>query len=183
MMKKHKSTNRGFTLIELLTAVSIFAVVMVISMGSVLGVFDANRKSRSLKTVMTNLNLALESMSKEVRFGENYHCNSQVTGSITSPQNCASGNILLSFLSNEGNQITYRLNNQSIEKRINGEDFIAVTAPELVVDDLDFYVLGAGTGDTLQPKVILRVKSHAGTGRGRSDFTLQTLMSQREPDI
>lgn len=182
-MKTPKLTNRGFTLVELLTAVSIFAIVMVISMGSVLGIFDANRKTRSLKTVMTNLNLALESMSKEVRFGQNYHCNGQVTGTITTPRNCASGDTLLSFLSNEGDQVTYRLSNQTIEKRINSEDFIAVTAPELVVDDLDFYVLGAGTGNTLQPKVIVRIKSHAGTGRSRSDFTLQTLLSQREPDI
>ena len=66
--------KKGFTLIELMTAMAIFTVIMAISMGSITGIFDANRKSRSLKTAITNLNLAVESMSKEMRFGKNYHC-------------------------------------------------------------------------------------------------------------
>ena len=59
MMKKSK-LNRGFTLIELMTAVSIFVVVMTISMGAILNIFDANRKARTLKTVLNNLNLVVE---------------------------------------------------------------------------------------------------------------------------
>ena len=175
------TTNKGFTLIELMVAISIFIIVMTISMGSIIGVFDANRKSRSLKTVLNNLNLAVESMSKEMRFGKNYHCG--LSGIITAPQNCSSGDTFMSFLSSGGVQITYRFNNQTIEKRVGSGGFIAVTAPEIVVDDLIFYTLGAGTSDTLQPKVIMRIKSHAGTGKGRSDFTLQTLVSQRVLDI
>ena len=175
--------KRGFTLIELMTAMSIFLVVMTISMGSILNVFDANRKSRSLKTVLNNLNLVVESMSREMRYGRNYHCGAG--GNISSPQDCwPSGDMLMSFLSSDGLQTTYRLNNASIEKRIGTGLYIAVTAPEIVIDDLVFYALGAGTGDVLQPKVIMRIKSHAGTtGKGRSDFTLQTLVSQRILDI
>ncbi|MDO8565246.1 MAG: prepilin-type N-terminal cleavage/methylation domain-containing protein [bacterium] len=171
---------RGFTLMELLIAISVFAVIMTLSMGSIVGVFDANRKSRSLKTVMNNLNLAVESMSKEMRFGENYHCGS---GTITVPQNCPSGDTLMSFLSSEGEQITYRLSGASIEKEVNGGGFVPVTAPELVIDNLAFYTLGAGTSNTLQPKVVINIKSHAGSGKGRSDFTIETLVSQRTLDI
>jgi prepilin-type N-terminal cleavage/methylation domain-containing protein len=156
-----RTDNRGFTLIELMTAVSIFVIIMTISMGSITGVFEANRKSRSLKTVLNNLNLAVESMSKEMRYGKNYHCGS---GTVTLPQNCPSGGTLMSFLSSEGVQITYRLSGQAI-------------------DDLTFYTLGAGTGNLLQPKVIIKIKSHAGTDKGRSDLTLQTLVSQRTLDI
>jgi prepilin-type N-terminal cleavage/methylation domain-containing protein len=175
-----KSTTDGFTLIELMVAVSIFIIVMTISMGSIIGVFDANRKSRSLTTVLNNLNLAVESMSKEMLFGKNYHCGS---GTITEPQNCPSGDDFISFLSSDNIQITYRLNNQSIEKRLDSGDFISVTAPEIIIDDLIFYTLGAGTSDNLQPKVIIKIQSHAGTMEGRTDFTLQTLVSQRALDI
>jgi len=183
--KKNKNFARvfstgGFTLIELMVAVSIFIIVMTISMGSIIGVFDANRKSRSLTTVLNNLNLAVESMSKEMLFGKNYHCGS---GTVTVPQNCPTGDNLMSFLSSDNIQITYRFNNQSIEKRVNSGDFIAVTAPEIVIDDLVFYTLGAGTSDTLQPKVVIKIQSHAGTGAGQTDFTLQTLVSQRTLDI
>lgn len=172
--------KKGFTLIELMTAVSIFAIVMTISMSSIIGVLDANRKSRSLKTVLNNLNLAVESMSKEMRFGKNYHCGS---GTVTEPQNCPSGDTLMSFLSSDTTQITYRFNNGAIEKKVDDGAYIAVTAPEIVIDNLTFFALGAGTDDSLQPKVIVKIKSHAGTGRGRSDFTLQTLVSQRALDI
>src|SRR3990167_9012172 len=87
--------KKGFTLIELMVAISIFIVVMTISMGSILNVFDANRKSRSLKTVLNNLNLAVESMSKEMRFGKNYHCGS---GTLPVPQKYPGGGTLIRFL-------------------------------------------------------------------------------------
>ncbi|KKT66972.1 MAG: hypothetical protein UW61_C0019G0002 [Candidatus Curtissbacteria bacterium GW2011_GWC1_44_33] len=172
--------RRGFTLVELMVAMSIFIIVMTISMGSILGVFDANRKSRSLKIVLNNLNLAVESMSKEMRFGKNYHCGS---GTVTVPQNCPGGDTLMSFLSSDNIQITYRLNNQTIEKKLDNGDYIAVTAPEIVIDNLTFYTVGAGASNTLQPKVIIKIQSHAGLGADRSDFTLQTLVSQRVLDI
>src|SRR3989338_687085 len=99
--------KKGFTLIELMTALSIFIIVMTISMGSIIGIFDANRKSRSLKTVLNNLNLAVESMSREMRFGKNYHCGS---GTVTDPQDCPAGDTLISFLSSNNIQTTYRFN-------------------------------------------------------------------------
>ncbi|MBX4181431.1 prepilin-type N-terminal cleavage/methylation domain-containing protein [Candidatus Parcubacteria bacterium] len=173
--------KKGFTLIELMTAVSIFAIIMVISMGSIVGIFDANRKSRSLKTVMSNLNLAVESLSKEVRFGTKYHCGG---GDVTLPVNCASGDTSLSFLASDGSQITYRLNAGALEKQVGTSGiFVPVTAPELVIDDMGFYVLGAGNTNTLQPKVTIRIKGHSGAGKSRTDFTLQTLVSQRILDI
>jgi len=175
------NTKKGFTLIELMTSLSLFIIVMTISMTSIFGVFNANRKSRTLKTVMSNLNLAVESMSREMRFGENYHCGSD--GDILTPQNCPAGDTSMSFLSSEGTQITYRLSNQSLEKKIDSGDYIQVTAPEIVIDDLVFYTLGAGLDNLLQPKVIIKIKSHAGTGNARTDFTLQTLVSQRALDI
>lgn len=173
--------NKGFTLIELMVAVSIFIIVMTISMSSILGAFDADRKSRSLKTVLNNLNLAVESMSKEMRFGKNYHCGS--SGTITEPQSCSLGDNLISFLSSDDVQITYRLNGTTIEKQVGTEGFIDLTAPEIIVDDLSFYVLGAETGDSLQPKVLIKIMGHAGENKGRSDFTLQTLVSQRTLDL
>jgi len=77
-------TDKGFTLIELMVSVSVFIIIMTISMGAILGVFDSNRKSRALRTVMNNLNLSMESMSKEMRYGSSYHCGSG--GTFNLPQ-------------------------------------------------------------------------------------------------
>ena len=89
----------------------------------------------------------------------------------------------MSFLSSDDLQITYRLNGTTIEKKTENEIYLPVTGPEIIIDDLTFFTLGAGTGDLLQPKVIIKIKSHSGTGKGQTDFVLQTLVSQRNFDI
>ena len=195
--KKHKlseffgvssQSERGFTLIELMTSLSIFLIVVTVSLGSIIGIFDANRKSRSLKTVMGNLNLAVETMSKEVRFGRNYHCEVNALSSppFTSPQNCSTGGQLVSFLSNDDLQIVYRLNHGTIEVSSNGgSSYTPLTAPEITIESLTFYVLGAGVApsNTLQPKVIMNIRGEAGVNdKTKSIFTLQTTISQRYLD-
>lgn len=172
--------KKGFTLIEMMTAVSVFLVVMTISMGAILGIFDANKKAESSKTVMDNLNFATETMSREIRFGKNYHCGAG--GNLASPQNCLSGDSLASFLSSDGIQTVYRLNGTSIEKSIDGGNtYLAVTAPEIKINSLSFYVVGANPPpDTLQPKVLIKINGTAGAkANTTTSFTLETMASQR----
>lgn len=173
--------RKGFTLIELMVSLSIFIIVVMLSMGSILGIFDANRKSKSLKSVMSNLNLAVESMSKEMRYGWNYHCGS--SGTITVAQNCPAGDTFMSFLSSDNEQISYRLNGAALEKQINGGDFVAVTAPEVTIQSLKFYTLGAGLNNVLQPKVLILLKGSAGSGKDATGFILETMVSQRRVDV
>ncbi|MEX2010250.1 MAG: type II secretion system protein [Parcubacteria group bacterium] len=181
---KNLKKNSGFTLLEIMVSLSIFMVVMTISMGAILNVYDANRKSRAESAVMGNLNLAVETMTREMRFGRNYHCGS--TGVLTNPQNCASGGNYMSFLSSEGVQIIYRQSGTLIEKSTSGGAFLAVTAPEVRVESLEFFVLGStieATGSEQQPRVLIKIKGNAGEKAiARSEFALQTLVSQRRLD-
>ncbi|MDB5194041.1 MAG: seg [Parcubacteria group bacterium] len=167
-----------------MTSLTIFIIIMTISMGAILGVFDANRRSQSESVVMNNLNLAVESMAREMRFGINYHCGS--SGDITVPQNCAQGNTFISFLTSDGVQMVYRLNGNSIERSTDGGlSYLAVTAPEIVVENLTFYVLGGGAppANLNQPKTLITLKGHAGDKVGtQTVFSLQTLVSQRRLD-
>lgn len=182
---KHSLINqKGFTLIELMTSLSVFAVIMTISMGSILGVFNANRKSESLKTIMDNLNFTMETMSREIRFGKNYHCERPSQGStpITEPENCTpEGNGWMSFLGADGKQTTYQINNTWIEKSTDGGvTFVAVTSPEVMITGFRFFVYGAELGDSLQPRVLIQVRGYAGNKQNtQSSFTLQTLVTQR----
>jgi prepilin-type N-terminal cleavage/methylation domain-containing protein len=170
--------EHGFTLVEIMVSVSIFLIIVTISMGAILGVFSANRKARSQKTIMNNLNLSLEAMSREMRFGSKYHCGS---GPITTTQDCNSGDTSVSFLSQDGKQITYKLNGTSIEKSVDSSGLIPVTSSDVSILNLKFYVIGSTFGDTMQPKVIIVVKGYAGT-KSRSDFSLETMVSQRQID-
>lgn len=173
-------TKRGFTLIEIMTAVSIFAVVMTISMGAILQVFNTNRKSEALKAVMDNLNLTVESMSREIRFGRDYDC-----GAEGGDTNCSGSEDTMRFTASDGREIVYELADGTIYKSTDGgAGFLPVTAAEIEISDLSFYVLGTLAGDALQPKVIIKIKGTAGVKDvDETDFTLQTLVSQRQLDI
>ena len=174
--------RRGFTLVEILTAVSLFIVVMTVATGAILQVTQANRKTESLKVVMDNLNFALESMSRDIRFGKNYHCG--VNGTIAAPQNCPAGDIFLSMLNQNNDQVTYRLTGFQITKTVNGSPAIPVTAPEISITSLNFFVLGANPlPDALQPSVVMKVQGFAGNrADSTSRFTVQTEVSQRAID-
>ncbi|MBX4200370.1 type II secretion system GspH family protein [Candidatus Parcubacteria bacterium] len=183
-MKKEK----GFTLIELMTAVSVFVVIMTVSMGAILGVFEASRKTRSIRVVLDNLDFAMEAMTREMRYGKNYHCESDPGASppFTSVQNCGSGGKLVSFLSSDNIQIAYRIHGTTLEKSEDGgATYISATSPEVTLNSSSFfYVTGAVVGDPLQPRTLIKMSGTAGTQqKTQTDFTLQTLVSQRALDI
>ncbi|MDB5254034.1 MAG: seg [Parcubacteria group bacterium] len=186
--------KKGFTLIEMMTAVSIFLVVMTISMGAIIGVFEANRKSESLKIVMDNLNQSLEAASREIRFGKTYHCETNsvalnINNSFDIPQNCSGGGKLVAFRNTAGELTTYRVKDLVLEKSIDGGPYIMLTAPEIRIDStgMNFYVTGAepvSSGDYLQPRVLIKLRGRAGFAgtSARVDFSVQTTVSQRMLD-
>ena len=87
---KKRKENKGFTLVEVLVAVALFTIIATISMGALVSIFDANKKSQTSKTVVDNLNLSIEDMIRTIRFGTNYHCGS--SGNLNTSQNCSGGN-------------------------------------------------------------------------------------------
>jgi len=181
----------GFTIIELTVALGLFTVVMLISVGALLSIVDANRKVRALGSVMDNLSFAIENMSRSIRVGDTYHCGT--SGSIVSPRNCSNGDSFFAFEAtdgdpgNSGDQIVFRLNGNQIEKSTDsGSTYLSITAPEIVIDSgtgLQFYVVGTSSGDNRQPRVIMVIRGQAGVKTKEiSRFEIQTTISQRSVD-
>lgn len=75
-MSQTENNKKGFTLIEMMVSLAIFSVVAVIAAGALLRIVDSNRKAQSIQSAMSNLNFALESMTRELRQGTKYYCNS-----------------------------------------------------------------------------------------------------------
>jgi prepilin-type N-terminal cleavage/methylation domain-containing protein len=189
--------TKGFTLVELIVSLALFTVVTLVAIGALLSIVGVNRKTQSAKSVINNLNLAVESISKSMRVGSSYHCE-QVVGTfvpldLDTPEDCPSGGNLIAFEGASGDrtdstdQIVYRLNGTQVEKSINGgASFLGVTAPEVDVTEgvgLRFYVLGTSNSDGLQPRVIITLRGLVDFGNNAStDFNLQTSVSQREAD-
>ena len=182
--------DRAFTLIEVLVSVSIFALVMLVATGSVFSIVQANKKTHTLKSVMTNLNYALEAMTRDIRVGFKYTCDGSGDCS-TNP------GTRLTFKANRdidgdgsydatnlNDQIEYTLTSGKITKSILGTNSSTwnVTADEITIQSLKFYVIGTGTTDGKQPKVVITLQGYAGIGNTRSEFNIQTTISQRAID-
>lgn len=186
-----RQTQRGggFTLVEMLVAVGLFALIASFALGAVLSIFDANRKARSSKTVVDNLNLSIENMQRTVRFGGNYHCGS--SGSLFSPQNCPNGDSLLA-VTFKNNLIVYKFcsDSKSIRRSdITGEtncnNMTQITSSDTVIEYVRFKVFGSEvSNNNEQPYILAVIKGYVGTRpTSQSSFSIQTLMSQRKLDI
>ncbi len=189
------NASSGFTLVEMLIAFGIFAVIMVMAVGSLLSIMQANYKAQTLKSVVNNLHFAFENITRNLRTGYGYHCDSEGDlgrGKLAQPADCQNApSSSIAFKGSDGRVMSYRQNGSVIERAIvsdypdliNGA-YVPITAPEVTVDQLQFYVAGSNSDDKYQPRVlILAHGSMKGKGKVPSEFTIQTLVSQRVLDV
>lgn len=165
-----KGRASGFTLIETLIAVALFSILMVITIGSLTVLIDSNRKARSEKSVINNVNAAVEIMSRSIRDGSGYVC--------TPNPNCTGANGQIRFVAKDGSTIVYRVANNTIERSVNGgTSFTPITSPEVRVNNLSFEAVGI-SGEV--PKFQITVKATTiGENATAADLNLQTTVSQR----
>jgi prepilin-type N-terminal cleavage/methylation domain-containing protein len=217
-MMLQRKKQQGFTLIEMLVSVAIFTVVMVIALGALLSMSEADRKAETLKTVINNLNFALDSMSRSIRTGSSYDCGETRSDVAPTPTNCNTANYAMTFAAAPGTQtgcssggactVMFCLGsastdtcgigagNTTILRSINGSTPAPITAPEVQVGTVTFYIVGAPTGDGLQPKVTILLngfvpvsgspttQSQCGSpGITCSIFNLETSVTQRIYDL
>lgn len=185
--------KKGFTLIEVMVAVSIFTMVMLVATGAVFSIVEANKKTHSLKSVMTNLDFALESMTRNIRVGTGYVC---MDSSGSHRGDCFDGDVGLHLTSNiaaglnQGNmhlEYTFKKDENGvgrIYRQFLEQDTspIPITAQEINITDMKFFVTGSLQDDYKQPKVVIILRGYAGTGETQSSFNIQTTVSQRSID-
>ena len=186
--------NKGFSLIEILVAVSIFAVAATISVGALISLTDAQQKILALRVVQDNLSYALDTMGKEIRTVSSYHCGADINDFLATPRDCSTfpGGPSFTFINNVGDKITYRFNDNRIERVLNGNpaNALVMTASDAVITSLSFYVVGSPGGflcggvtipsDQLQPRVTVILKGAAGIKEKiKSHINIQTTISQR----
>ncbi|HBM45415.1 MAG: hypothetical protein UR85_C0011G0009 [Candidatus Nomurabacteria bacterium GW2011_GWF2_35_66] len=82
--KKTKQKKSGFTLIEIMVSISIFSVVMLIVIGALLMLNDANKKAQATRAIVDNLNFAMDDITRSIRTGKDFKCGlSVVDGNVT----------------------------------------------------------------------------------------------------
>jgi prepilin-type N-terminal cleavage/methylation domain-containing protein len=175
---------RGFTLVEMLVSVALFSIVMLIGLGALLTLVDQNRHAQALNAAMTNLNFALESMSRTIRTGTGYQC--------AGGGDCVvSGGNSITFTSQDGDTITYEYVSGSsalyrcFASSCNSGNRVRLTGPDVTISYARFYVRGSALtpGDTTQAHVIMTIVGSVATKNGVQGFNVQTTVTQRLPDL
>lgn len=189
--QKLQRQTGGFTLIELMVSVTLFTVVMLVSVGALLSLVAANRKARALESVINNLNITLDGMVRAVRMGSKYNCGSAAIPSDIEGGNCPSGLQAFSFApyGSDPTEQTERFyytfsNGQLYRSKTGGTNPVAITAPEVSITDITFYVVGTIPRDIVQPKVVIVVKGTAGENAAtQTTFYIQATAVERTLDI
>jgi prepilin-type N-terminal cleavage/methylation domain-containing protein len=175
-----KNKKTGFTLIELMVSVTLFAVVMVISMGAILTIVDGNKKNQTMQVAINNLNFAVESMTRSIKTGYNYEVTNEVgeckslSLNITEDQDGndvddAVNYYLKEFPGGDNSGLFYH----NLDTDYEG----FITAPDLNITDLCFRKT-----DDLQPALTIVIQGETtGSKEGlKTTFNLFTSVTQRQ---
>ncbi|OGZ08360.1 MAG: hypothetical protein A3C93_02745 [Candidatus Lloydbacteria bacterium RIFCSPHIGHO2_02_FULL_54_17] len=182
----------------MIVAIGIFVTILIIIIGALVSVNDAARKARSMRVVTENLSAAIDSMSRTIRVGKTFHCDCSGLATTT-PQDCkltmtgevdGGGDVCLAFEGQLGvptlpdDQISYKLSGRSIVRSIdNGATYLPLTAPELGITDLKFFVDGTTPGFD-QPVITIVVRGSASTTRRTAtSFNVQTTVGAYTPNL
>jgi len=183
------NVKRGFTLIELLVSIALFSIIILISIGTLLSLVDANRQAQSLTSISNNLNFALDTMARSISTGYDYYCGSGTVGngwSSGSTRDCLANEASqwLRFTNDDGETVTYYAQSSALW-RIKDGNTQRLTAPEITVNAVGFYVTGtARGGDTVQPTVTIMIQATAGSDASTdSTFNVETTVTQRILDL
>lgn len=197
---KQTSAHGAFSLIELLISMALFSVVLLMATGTLLVVIDANAKAQTTQDAMTNLTLALDSMTREIRTGSGYYCTSAAAGKPgegrTIQNDCTSGNTALwimeggsSLTAGSGSsRIGYRFTTSGsrgvLQRAIGNGAWTDVTSSNVNVTGGYFWVTNSLLTDGRQPSVTVYLTGSAGSlDATDSTFTLQTTISKRIIDL
>lgn len=205
MQNKNNNKSGGYTIIETMIAVSLFVIIVMAGMGSLLNANLLQQKSQRMRSIIDSLSFVMEDMSKNLRTGYNYQCLFEegdflpfLSPATSNPKSCPSGGwgIVFEYANGDPNddidQWVYYIYDDHIYKTTAGPNtdtinYVQLTPAEVVIDTTEsgFFVDGAEPppGDSKQPFVTIKLVGTITFKNIVTPFTLQTSVSQRQIDI
>ena len=182
---KKVAVQSGFTLIEILVALSVFGLVGVLAVGSVVSTSTNYRRVESETSALRDLKSAFETVASELRTGSTWECyDNDVVQS-----DCSGSWDEFRFLNDRNEQISYYFadtpgnsRTQLVREDATTTRVAAVTGPDIDFSSWSFALNGHDPSDTIQPGLRINV---VGTwyGNGTSEqFHYETYVTQRNLD-
>lgn len=194
LLQNKKYSFKGFTLVEILVVLGLFSSVMTIAAGALFATQAINVKLQETQSILDNVNLSMETMTREIRYGTNFHCGvSLLAASSTLRKNCTfanQGGTVIFFKPNtmtgDNDRVAYYSSSTGIIYR---DEYVSgatttyqVTGDDVSIKSLVFYVTGANTvssssmdvneeHDYLQPLITLSI---AGETKSKKSGTTAT---------
>ncbi len=185
------SHQKGFTLIELMIATTLFTIVMMMGIGSLVVSSNFAKASQKLRIAVDNVNFAMESMTRELRTGTHYYCNTTYTmNNDNLVGDCTAGTVIafnpqtappyrIAYYRTLRGDGTYTLERCEFTTANICSD---VVSKEVDVQMLKFYVTGSLLADKIQPSVKILIKGVVTVKGVATPFALQSMSSQRSTE-
>ncbi len=200
-MHLSRSTH-GFTLVEMLVSLALFTIVATMSVGTLLVLITGNARVVGEQTSLTTLSFALDSITREIRTGSEYYCDTAtqvgsaaVYNSVTAVRNCTTGDVGFSFRE-AGESITggvgakriaYYFSNGTLWRKVGANAAEPIVTNDVRITNARFVVTGAsplGTStEMVQPTVSILLEAQSSSSDSGKVFTLQSTVTQRSLDL
>lgn len=195
--------NRAFTLIELMVATTIFTIVMLMGVGSLVSSSNYAKRAQKLQIAVDNVNFAMESITREIRMGTHYYCGNSYTMSKNdvATHDCGNGGIIAftpqQVDANSPSRVGYYKADRIVNGVVNGSTLnrceyttsnncIPIVSIDVNVEGMGFYVVGSdlptNTTDKRQPSVRILMKGTISINGVDVPFALQSMASQRSAE-
>lgn len=182
---------------EMLVSVSIFAIVMTVSVGTLIVLLTAGSVAQSSQSITMNISFALDSMARNIRTGYDYHCTDTVTGNgFELPDDtldCAEGASVLIFTEGRtGYRTAYRYDEgeQALFQKVDRPaesyygSWIRLTSEDIAIEPFAFTLVGSEGGDAVQPTVRMTLKALPIEARSQvHPFFIQTTVTSKYLNI
>ena len=186
----------------MLVSLALCTIIATMAVGTLLVLISGNARVVGEQTALTTLSFALDSMTREIRTGSEYYCDtatqvgsSAVYNSATAAQNCINGDVGLSFreagesITNGtgAKRIAYYFSNDTLWRKVGGNVAEPIVTNDVRLTNARFVVTGAaplGTStDIVQPTVTILLEAQSSTTDSTKSFTLQSTVTQRSLDL
>ena len=169
------SIANGFSLIELMVSTGIFALVMVVALGSLMTASNGAKKARALRVAMDNVNFVMDNITRDLRVGVNYTENTPNSQISFTPYNTTPPKVYFQLFKIPGGNSQIERCEIDLTVRSNCS---ALTAPEVDITKLEFTISPTMTNE-IQPSVYIQIEGEISANGVKEKFDLHSLASQR----